>query len=208
MKANNVLVQNPDVQSRAALVLLKRDLRKRVNYEDGYVGWLRFRWDFLNSILRKGYDLECHYCKKGPLLIDADNNHPMVATLDHFIPLAKGGGKFDEKNLVVCCYPCNQKKKDKILSKDFPKDFIFQQYPNQNSAKHNFVNSGKIADANYDLFPRKETVSFCDLDIGDSFSMSKSRNVVYLKTGSKHCSIRGNQQEFTWTATTQCYRVG
>ena len=34
------------------------------------------------------------------------------ATCDHRIPLSKGGDKIDYKNLAVCCYQCNQQKKN------------------------------------------------------------------------------------------------
>jgi 5-methylcytosine-specific restriction endonuclease McrA len=43
----------------------------------------------------------CHYCRK-PLAEDA-------ATLDHVVPLSKGG--YDHwENVVAACGPCNQRK--------------------------------------------------------------------------------------------------
>lgn len=110
----NVLTEAPHPQSRAALVLLKKDLLKKVVYF-GYQGWLRFRWELLNRWLGERGVLSCSYCGKGPLLIEADNKNPFVATLDHVMPVSKGGAVWDEKNLVVACHRCNQKKKDKIL---------------------------------------------------------------------------------------------
>lgn len=35
-----------------------------------------------------------------------------LATIDHVVPLSKGGDEKDEKNLKVACYPCNQRKAD------------------------------------------------------------------------------------------------
>lgn len=35
-------------------------------------------------------------------------------TLDHVVPIIRGGGH-DEDNLVVACRPCNSRKKDKPL---------------------------------------------------------------------------------------------
>ena len=44
----------------------------------------------------------CHYCgKKFP---------PSELTMDHVIPVARGG-KSDKGNVVPCCHACNQTKK-------------------------------------------------------------------------------------------------
>lgn len=43
----------------------------------------------------------CHYCKKQFL--------PKELTMDHIIPLARGG-KSQKFNLVPCCKECNTKK--------------------------------------------------------------------------------------------------
>ena len=37
-----------------------------------------------------------------------------LATVDHVMPLSKGGAEFDEANCVVACYRCNQKKGDRF----------------------------------------------------------------------------------------------
>jgi len=110
-----VLIKNPPRESRAALILLKKDLIKKSVYY-GYQGWLRFRFETLTNILKDRGILQCNYCNKGPLLIETDNKDPYVATLDHKNPLSRGGAKFDLTNLVVCCISCNQKKGNKILT--------------------------------------------------------------------------------------------
>ena len=47
----------------------------------------------------------CRYCnKKGP---------PQDLTMDHRIPLSKGG-KSDKENLIPCCKNCNNQKKDHL----------------------------------------------------------------------------------------------
>ena len=48
----------------------------------------------------------CTYCQK--VLSGAD------ATVDHIIPLAKGGDRLALGNLVACCRSCNSSKKDRI----------------------------------------------------------------------------------------------
>ena len=47
----------------------------------------------------------CHYCKK--------TFPPRELTMDHIIPIARGG-KSEKFNLVPCCKECNTKKKQLI----------------------------------------------------------------------------------------------
>lgn len=49
----------------------------------------------------------CHYCKNNFLHRDL--------TMDHVIPLARGG-KSEKFNLVTCCKDCNTKKKHLLPS--------------------------------------------------------------------------------------------
>lgn len=44
----------------------------------------------------------CHYCRK--------KFHPSELTMDHVIPIVRGG-KSVKENLVPCCKECNNKKK-------------------------------------------------------------------------------------------------
>ena len=54
---------------------------------------------YYRNLFRKGI---CHYCgKKFP---------PEELTLDHIVPVARGG-RSTKGNLVVCCRSCNQEKK-------------------------------------------------------------------------------------------------
>jgi 5-methylcytosine-specific restriction protein A len=45
---------------------------------------------------------KCHYCEQ--------NFHPSELTMDHLIPIARGG-KSDKSNCVTACKACNSKKK-------------------------------------------------------------------------------------------------
>lgn len=49
----------------------------------------------------------CYYCQKKFL------THEL--TMDHKIPIARGG-KSTRSNIVVCCFSCNQKKSHKTLA--------------------------------------------------------------------------------------------
>lgn len=55
--------------------------------------------------------LNCYHCGNpvSRFMIDAD---PLLATVDHIIPLALGG-KSDYNNLVLSCWKCNQLKSNK-----------------------------------------------------------------------------------------------
>lgn len=107
LKRNRVWVKEPHVQSLAALVLLEKDLADSEVSE-----WLEFRLKFLNS-----HELICHYCGRDNLKLEVDVTKRAelkeLATIDHVVPISKGGAIYDEDNCVVACFPCNQKKGDR-----------------------------------------------------------------------------------------------
>jgi 5-methylcytosine-specific restriction endonuclease McrA len=108
---HNVLVNEPHTQSLAALVLLTKKLApKPLNYKV----WLRYRKWFFRQHLKTHKKLICYYCGKGPLKKQSDFTEDL-ATLDHVKPLSKGGERFHSSNLVVACFRCNSRKKDKEL---------------------------------------------------------------------------------------------
>jgi 5-methylcytosine-specific restriction endonuclease McrA len=110
---HNVLVKNPHVQSLAALVLLTKKLApRRPSYKD----WLRYRKWYIREHLRTHKKLVCHYCGKGPLKKQSDDDDDL-ATLDHVKPISKGGARFLSSNIVVACYSCNSRKKDMDVEK-------------------------------------------------------------------------------------------
>ena len=51
-------------------------------------------------------DPHCAYCKR--------HLFPEQATLDHILPLTRGGNHSDD-NLVLSCQPCNASKADREL---------------------------------------------------------------------------------------------
>lgn len=64
----------------------------------------------------------CHYCH-AKLVLSRDKDKPVrhshragelpsLATIDHKLPLSKGGAEDDIKNMVLCCEDCNQDKGD------------------------------------------------------------------------------------------------
>jgi len=55
----------------------------------------------------------CYYCFR-PIFDHADKSKKLAAnakTIDHFVPLTKGGNNF-QYNMVICCHQCNTLKAD------------------------------------------------------------------------------------------------
>lgn len=51
----------------------------------------------------------CFYCKRRTLLSDCHKAEPLFATVDHVIPVSRGGANVYE-NLVLACRVCNEQK--------------------------------------------------------------------------------------------------
>ena len=111
---HRVRVETPHPNSMAAGVLLSRRLRK-----DELSDWFEFRSAFLDKVRQALGELRCHYCGRGGLVEEVSDEASKeelrhLATVDHVIPRSKGGPDKDEDNLVVACFPCNQRKADKL----------------------------------------------------------------------------------------------
>ena len=118
MKKENVLTVEPDLKSRAALLLLKAKILKDPNTDTRplYQVWLDFREKYLEEIESRVGTLECVYCGALGLAIDTDGMPPhRQATIDHVFPLSKGGKRYDLENLAVSCRVCNEDKADKVI---------------------------------------------------------------------------------------------
>ncbi len=115
-----IYVTNPNVQSYAAYVLLKSKLAARDEDREILSRFKRinFSRNYLRTILKNRGHLACTYCGKMHLKIEDKNMivpHNTKATIDHVVPLSKGGRMFDVFNIVVSCSKCNSRKGDMIL---------------------------------------------------------------------------------------------
>lgn len=122
LKKHNVLVDNPHPQSYAMQVKLRAQLLRealKTGDEWNYFFWMKFRDKYLGAQRKLHGMLTCFYCNKTNLKIDTANED-MRATIDHFVPVSKGGPVFEESNLRVACYNCNQTK-----GSEMPKEILY-----------------------------------------------------------------------------------
>ena len=116
------------IKSRAAYLLLREKMKDQdedfLEKTDTLWDWLKFREEYLlkEKEKRNGV-LFCDYCGKSHLEIggmtrrelELNNRNPNLATIDHIIPKAEDGPKYDKTNLCVSCRSFNRKKGNKSL---------------------------------------------------------------------------------------------
>ena len=64
-----------------------------------------YAWQKVRVAVLRRDNWTCHYCQK--LLKNSD------ATVDHLVPLSRGGDRLNQDNLVAACRSCNSSKKDR-----------------------------------------------------------------------------------------------
>jgi len=115
-KKHEIHSDEPHSTSWAAMILLTRDLRSSSG--ETFLIWKKYRKWLLKRARQRQGSLICAYCGKKRLMHDSQfhtkSEYRRLATIDHVIPLSKGGHRFRESNLVISCWPCNQKKGDKV----------------------------------------------------------------------------------------------
>ena len=79
---------------------------------------IQFSRDLLTNKKEEFGKLTCEYCNATDLIIELEGmkvSPVVMATIDHVIPISKGGAIYDVKNLVVACGDCNHRKSNKDL---------------------------------------------------------------------------------------------
>lgn len=108
------LTQIPSIKSRAAYLLLKDKLRAQDETYKSIHGirfkWLKFRKNFLIQHKQIHNSFICGYCGRPDLYEAERKSDDWQVTLDHIIPLSKGGQMFDISNLIISCTLCNRIK--------------------------------------------------------------------------------------------------
>jgi 5-methylcytosine-specific restriction endonuclease McrA len=112
---NNKVLFNPycSVQCRinySKQTLSESNRRRRARKRIGYVEVIR------PELIYKRDKFKCWICNDKVIIINTkdNNNEPKAATLDHVIPLAKGGTHSID-NIKTCCRQCNSIKSDNII---------------------------------------------------------------------------------------------
>ncbi len=108
---------NTSVNARSSYVLLRNHLLLQ---DEDYISRIeikkekiQFSRDYLNQYKLVHGDIVCSYCNNRHLVIEEEGmrvNQNIIATIDHIIPLSKGGDFKDPKNIRVSCGKCNSKK--------------------------------------------------------------------------------------------------
>ncbi len=82
-----------------------------------------FSRTYLTQVKETTGDLCCSYCPKTNLIIEMEGMkvpNGIKATIDHIVPISKGGPLFDLNNIAVACGKCNHKK-DNLTLEEFLK---------------------------------------------------------------------------------------
>jgi 5-methylcytosine-specific restriction endonuclease McrA len=113
-------INNP--KSLAAAILLRKQLLEQdidfMSKMDLINKRINFSREYLEGVLNEKGTIKCTYCPKQDLIIEYDDmkvDNNVKATIDHIVPISKGGGVFDVKNITPCCGTCNTKKGNKTL---------------------------------------------------------------------------------------------
>jgi 5-methylcytosine-specific restriction endonuclease McrA len=112
--------EEPYQKSLGSLVLLNDFLRGRdVDYlASDWTIRVKYNIEFLKLQLKQKGQLNCSYCRKQNLFINEDitkrPKYHFLATVDHVIPISKGGSIDDYENMTCACWHCNHSKKDHI----------------------------------------------------------------------------------------------
>lgn len=99
---------------------------KPKTYTDGCQNTNKYDWRYYYIVRRHflrskkkehGGHWVCHYCGEPVYNIQIRGKKNQgrrrdCITVDHIHPTSKGGPKLDTKNMVECCYSCNQEKKN------------------------------------------------------------------------------------------------
>lgn len=86
----------------------------------------------------KEYNNQCLYCKRKQSSI-TDINNTSFYTIDHWIPLSKGGkNKID--NFLLLCHSCNSSKRDKL-----PEEFFGEHYERINNERLRIISELNIS---------------------------------------------------------------
>jgi 5-methylcytosine-specific restriction endonuclease McrA len=119
---NNIYFDISRANTYAASILLRQYYRENdADYLDTVARRMKiiaFSRKYLTTVQEKEGSVSCSYCNKPNLIIELEGmrvNNTQKATIDHIVPISKGGAVFDINNITPCCGTCNSKKSNKSL---------------------------------------------------------------------------------------------
>jgi len=119
---NSIYFEIKSPKTYASYLLLTDSLRMQdedfLNKYAEKMKRIQFSRDFLTKKKEECDRLTCVYCNATDLIIELEGmkvKSNVIATIDHVVPISKGGAIYDVKNLVVACGDCNHKKSNKDL---------------------------------------------------------------------------------------------
>ena len=150
------------------------------------------RLSFVKSKI-KNRTLTCEYCGKSPLSTTSNYIQKLIdyyptsnkkkftnqdsSSVDHIIPISKGGDPFDFKNLSLCCFNCNSKKGNNI---------------SESSDNRKYIGST--------LLDLSDNVDYNLIDIINS-KFKKGSNILEISCGNASDSIYLQNQGYKITCT-------
>lgn len=114
-----VYLQEPHPQSYAALILITRQYIRLDPEANPEINWQIYKWrrkQVLKEHFAKYGKYICTYCKRDDLTEDIKQSNVRRVTIDHIIPIGRGGRLTAKNNMTICCSACNNKKGDQILT--------------------------------------------------------------------------------------------
>jgi len=108
-----VIPDEPHLQSYAAAVLIRNQymlLDPEANPQINWKIFKRRRRQVLKEHFAKYGKYICAYCKRDDLTNEVKQHDPRRVTIDHIVPLSRGGSLTSKKNMAICCSKCNNDK--------------------------------------------------------------------------------------------------
>lgn len=115
-----IFPDEPYIKSFAALVLIRNQymlLDPEANPNKSWKIYMKRKKQVYKKHFAKYGKYICSYCKRDDLIVGASirQSHPQKATIDHIIPVSRGGSFIDTNNMVVCCSKCNNDKDNSLI---------------------------------------------------------------------------------------------
>ena len=108
----------PHHQSLAALLLIKNEYMLLDPEANPHISWKIYKRR--RSQLIKEHFIQygkyiCIYCKRDDLTTEVKQSDPRRLTIDHIVPLCRGGSLTSKSNMAICCSKCNNEKGSSLI---------------------------------------------------------------------------------------------